>query len=46
MARETVQQGFQFVTLMHDNAFLTAGAEAAVTEMRATSPAAAGSGVY
>jgi len=46
MAREMVQQGFQFVTLMHDNAFLAAGAAAAVTEMRAASPAGASSGLY
>lgn len=46
MARHMVQQGFQFVTLMHDNAFLAAGAAAAVTEMRAASPTATGSGVY
>lgn len=46
MARGMAQQGFQFVTLMHDNAFLAAGAAAAVTEMRASAPAGPGSGIY
>jgi hypothetical protein len=46
MARDMAQQGFQFVTLMHDNAFLAAGAAAAVTEMRASASTGPGAGVY
>ncbi len=39
MARDMVERGFRFTTLMADNAFLAAGAKAAVQEMR-SSPAA------
>src|SRR5258708_22333646 len=33
MAKQMVAQGFQFVTVLHDSAFLHAGASAAVAEM-------------
>jgi 2-keto-3-deoxy-L-rhamnonate aldolase RhmA len=40
MAKQMIELGFQFVTLLADNAFLAAAAKAAVAEMREGSPAA------
>lgn len=39
MAKQMVAHGFQFVTVLHDNAFLHAGASAAVAAMRQDSTA-------
>ena len=40
MAKQMIALGFQFVTLLADNAFLAAAAKGAVAEMRQGSPAA------
>ena len=40
MAKQMVAHGFQFVTVLHDNAFLHAGASAAVAQMRQDGTAA------
>lgn len=47
MAKEVIAMGYQFVTLMADNAFLAGAAKAAVNEMRSgTAPAGKASGTY
>ncbi|MSQ60048.1 MAG: 2,4-dihydroxyhept-2-ene-1,7-dioic acid aldolase [Betaproteobacteria bacterium] len=47
MAKEMIAQGYQFVTLMADNAFLASAAKAAVAEMRQVAPSASKpSGTY
>jgi 4-hydroxy-2-oxoheptanedioate aldolase len=47
MAKEMIALGFQFVTLLADNAFLAAAAKGAVAEMReGAAPAAKASGSY
>jgi 4-hydroxy-2-oxoheptanedioate aldolase len=40
MAKQMIEVGYQFVTLLADNAFLAAAAKGAVAEMREGSPAA------
>ena len=40
MAKEMIALGFQFVTLLADNAFLATAAKNAVAEMRESAPAA------
>jgi 4-hydroxy-2-oxoheptanedioate aldolase len=47
MAKEMIGLGFQFVTLLADNAFLASAAKAAVAEMRqGAAPVAKGSSAY
>jgi 4-hydroxy-2-oxoheptanedioate aldolase len=46
MAKEMIAIGFQYVTLLADNAFLASAAKAAVQEMREGAPAAKPSGTY
>ncbi|MEO8165988.1 MAG: aldolase/citrate lyase family protein, partial [Betaproteobacteria bacterium] len=46
MAKQMIALGFQFVTLMADNAFLAAAAKGAVAEMREGSVAAKATGTY
>jgi hypothetical protein len=47
MAKEMIALGFQFVTLLADNAFLAAAAKGAVAEMReGAAPAVKASGSY
>jgi 4-hydroxy-2-oxoheptanedioate aldolase len=40
IAKQMIAVGFQFVTLLADNAFLAAAAKSAVTELRTDQPAA------
>lgn len=46
MAKEMIALGFQFVTLLADNAFLAAAAKSAVAEMRQTVPLAQAASAY
>ena len=46
MAKQMIALGFQFVTLLADNAFLAAAAKNAVQEMRAGGEKAKGGGMY
>jgi 4-hydroxy-2-oxoheptanedioate aldolase len=46
MAKQMIELGFQFVTLLADNAFLNQAAKACVAEMREGKPAAKPSGTY
>jgi 4-hydroxy-2-oxoheptanedioate aldolase len=46
MAKEMIGLGFQFVTLLADNAFLASAAKAAVSEMRNAAPAGKAQGTY
>jgi 2-keto-3-deoxy-L-rhamnonate aldolase RhmA len=46
MAKDMIALGFQFVTLLADNAFLATAAKTAVAEMREGSAPAAKGGTY
>ena len=46
MAKEMIGLGFQFVTLLADNAFLAAAAKSAVGEMRETAPVTKATSAY
>ena len=46
MAKQMIELGFQFVTLLADNAFLNQAAKACVAEMREGKPAVKPSGTY
>src|SRR5262249_10833379 len=46
MAKEMIALGFQYVTLLADNAFLASGAKAAVQEMREGGQKSKAAGVY
>jgi len=46
MAKEMIALGFQYVTLLADNAFLAGAAKAAVQEMREGAAQAKPSGTY
>jgi 4-hydroxy-2-oxoheptanedioate aldolase len=46
MAKQMIGLGFQFVTLLADNAFLASAAKGAVAEMREGAPAGKASGTY
>lgn len=46
MAKEMIGLGFQFVTLLADNAFLAGAAKSAVAEMRETTPVAKATSAY
>lgn len=46
MAKEMIALGFQFATLLADNAFLAAAAKSAVAEMRQTAPVTKATSAY